>query len=476
MDANLSQHIATRPRALLDAWSYMGWLPNPDPVLKAMGRDITTYRDLRSDPLIGGAIRRRRAAVLGLERGIRNSAASGRITNNIRAILNDCDIASIIQSAMDACLYGYQPVELVWGKVGSFIVPTAAIAKPPEWFVFDADNQLRFRSKSAPLVGEALPDRKFLLLTQDATYANPYGFPDLSMCFWPTAFKKGGLKFWVTFAEKYGMPFVVGKQPRHATVGDTDRLLDQLENMVQDAVAVIPDDASIDIMQSGGTASSADNYERLLMFCRAEVSTALLGSNLTTESSSTNASAQAGLSVAGDIRDGDAQIATKAINTVIDWICNLNFDVPVRPVYELWDQESVDAMQAGRDERLSNAGAKLSNQYFMSAYGLREGDLLPQDTLSSPANFSEADPAEFADQSAIDGAVEGINLQKQADVMLMDLLSQLSRADSYEVMLGLLADAYPNLDMQSLAEKLGDMLFAAGVIGRLTAKGELDAA
>lgn len=67
------------------------------------------------------------------------------------------------------------------------------IGKPGEWFTFDRQAQLRFRSRDQPLHGEELESRKFLLARQEASYANPYGFADLPMCFWPTVFKRGGL-------------------------------------------------------------------------------------------------------------------------------------------------------------------------------------------------------------------------------------------------------------------------------------------
>jgi hypothetical protein len=37
------------------------------------------------------------------------------------------------------------------------------------------------------------------------------------MCYWPLVFKKGGLKFWLAFTEKFGSAFSVGKLPRSAT-------------------------------------------------------------------------------------------------------------------------------------------------------------------------------------------------------------------------------------------------------------------
>ena len=84
------------------------------------------------------------------------------------------------------------------------LLPDKVMAKPHEWFHFNSEGELRFRSRQAPLYGEELQPRKFLVPRQDASYANPYGFPDLSMCFWPTVFKRGGLKFWVKFGEKFG--------------------------------------------------------------------------------------------------------------------------------------------------------------------------------------------------------------------------------------------------------------------------------
>lgn len=90
----------------------------------------------------------------------------------------------------DAVLYGYQPCEIMWGRSARAWHITDIVGKPPEWFLFDNDNRLRFRAKDAGTEGEDVPLNKFVVPRQDATYDNPYGFPDLSMCFWPVTFKK----------------------------------------------------------------------------------------------------------------------------------------------------------------------------------------------------------------------------------------------------------------------------------------------
>ncbi|MCZ6127734.1 DUF935 family protein, partial [Escherichia coli] len=71
---------------------------------------------------------------------------------------------------------------------------------------------------------------------------------------WPVAFKKGGMKFWLRFAEKFGSPWVIGKHPRGANDAEIEKLLDSMEQMVEDAVAAIPDDSSIELKAADGKA------------------------------------------------------------------------------------------------------------------------------------------------------------------------------------------------------------------------------
>ena len=374
---SLSSHIATRDRSP-DFRALGMLLPNPDPVLKKQGKDISVYADLRADAAVGGAIRRRKSGVVMMEWRVDRDKASVRMAKLVEQVLGSLDMRRVLRELLDAPLFGWQTMEVIWTppQTGGPVVPRDVLAKPLTWFHFDADSQLRFRSKEQPLFGELVPARKFLVPAQDATYANPYGFADLSMVFWPTVFKRGGLKFWVTFTEKFGMPWLVGKTPRGTPAVEQNKLLDQLEAMVQDAVAVIPDDASIDTLKADGKTGTADLYERLLMFCRSEIAIALLGQNQTTEKDSTHASATAGAGVSNDLRDADARLCEAALNQLARWIVDLNEgEGAPAPKVELYEQEEVDKLQAERDEILTKAGARLTRAYFMRTYGLEEGDI-----------------------------------------------------------------------------------------------------
>lgn len=467
---SLSDQIATRGRSI-DFYGLSTYLPNPDPVLKALGKDIKVYRELRADAHVGGCIRRRKAAVKALEWGLDRDKSKSRVAKSVQAIFADLDLSRIITEMLDAVLYGYQPMEVMWGKVGGYLVPVDIVGKPADWFVYDEENQLRLRTRQSPLKGEELPARKFLVPRQDASYDNPYGFADLSMVFWPTTFKKGGLKFWVQFTEKYGAPWVIGKHPRSASDTETNLLLDRLEDMVQDAVAVIPDDSSVEIKEAAGKTGSTEVYERLLHFCRSEVSIALLGQNQTTEATSNRASAQAGLEVTRDIRDGDKAIVQEAFNTLIRWVCELNFNDGARPVFEMWEQQEVDKVLAERDEKLVRAGAKLTPAYFKRAYSLQDGDLDEAAQPATPAaEFAEGDEA--PDQDALDAALDALSadvMNADAQAMLEPLLNRIADGAQPDELLGMLAELYPEMDADGLTERLSRAIFVANLWGRLHA-------
>ncbi|MBB5204441.1 phage gp29-like protein [Inhella inkyongensis] len=395
----LADQIATRQRS--PDFSALGlYLPNPDPILKKQGKDVQVYTDLLSDALVGGSVRRRKAGVVKMEWRVERGRASSRSAKLCEQLLGELDLRRLMRETLQAPLLGWQPLEVTWSGGQGAMVPVAVEAKPAQWFHFDAEAQLRFKSREAPFDGELLPARKFLVPAQDASYANPYGFADLSMCFWPTVFKRGGLKFWVTFTEKFGTPWLVGKVPRSTAKKEQDALLDQLESMVQDAVAVIPDDASVDVVESSGRTASAELYERLLMFCRSEISIALLGQNQTTESNSNRASATAGLQVTEDLRDADARLVEATVNQLLRWVVDLNEgEAAAAPTFELFEQEEVDKQQAERDEILVRAGAKLTREYFRRTYDLEEGDLA-EETEPEPTEPLAAAPTNLPPTAA----------------------------------------------------------------------------
>ncbi|RMD59854.1 MAG: DUF935 family protein, partial [Nitrospirae bacterium] len=389
---SLTEEIATRGR--IDFYSIVGYLPNPDPVLKKQGKDITVYEEILSDARVGGCFSSRKAGVTSLEWDIDRGKAKTRQAKLIIDVFKNLDIYTIISSALESIFYGYAILEIVWEKVGGYILPKKIIGKPQEWFTFDRENRLLLRNKEKFYEGDPVPEYKFIVVQHNATYKNPYGLPIASMCFWPVTFKRGGLKFWLMFTEKYGMPFLIGKHPRGTSLEDTNKLADLLENMIQDAIAVIPDDSSVEILEAGGKSASAGIYKELLEYCDNEITIALLGQNLTTQvKSGSYAAAQTHMQVRKDLIDSDKIMIEKAMNHIIRWIYELNFSDNETPVFSMYEQEDVDKELAERDEKLTNslqlAGLKLTKRYFQKYYALEDEDIEELSSLKIPTEHAE---------------------------------------------------------------------------------------
>ena len=468
---SLSEQIATRDRSMDMSFGFI--LPNPDPILKRQGKDIAVYRDMRSRASVGGPIRRRKAAVKALEWRVERGKASARVTRLANDVLATYDMDTLINEITNAVLFGYQPLELVWGPFNGAAAPLQVIGKPQEWFFFDNAAQLRFRSRQQPLQGEELEPRKFLLARQEASYDNPYGFADLSMCFWADTFMRGGLKFWVTFTEKYGTPWLVGKQPRGTPGSEVNNLLDKLEAMVQDAVAAIPDDSSIDILESGDKGASADLYERLLMYCRSEINIALLGQNQSTESNSNRASATAGLEVAKTIRDGDSALVMATMNQLLRWLTDLHDgEQAPAPTFVLFEEEDVNTQQAVRDETLTKAGLKFTKEYWKRVYRLQDGDI--EEAPAGPSmpkapGAAAAVPVEFVEGSA-PAAVPAGELNTAAAPIVMawvrDLRALVEAHSEPQALQDALLEAYSELPTDELTEVMALAFELAHLQGR----------
>lgn len=470
---DLIRVIASRANAI-DYWSFMHYLPNPDPVLKKMGKDISAYREILSDSHVGGCVRRRKAAIKGLEWRI-TPTGNEKTDEILTALFDRLPMSQIISELLDATLFGYQALEVQWESDNGLLLPAAITGKPQEWFVFDEDNQLKLRTKEHR-DGEFIPPYRMLLATQNATYTNPYGLGDLSLCFWAATFKKAGFKYWLEFTEKYGSPWLVGKHPRQAQIHEIEDLLDSMEAMLGTAVAAIPNDSSIGLVEGADKSGSSEAFDNFIKYCKSEIAIALLGQNQTTEAEANRASATAGLEVTLDIRDDDASLVERVFNQLLSWICELNFSVDTLPTFELYEQESIDKLQAERDKLLTEIGVGFTEQYIHRTYGFEQGDIVMADIKAeAPAKGKQAvDFAEKIPKSVIETIGEQLEVEGEAHVehWLQDIRDRLGQAESLEDFRNQLDSLIPELSYAEYGELLAWSSTAAQFAGRQSVEDE----
>lgn len=375
----LSREIVTRDSSTEwgDVW---GYLPDPDPVLTKSGLDVLVFDQLLSDAHVFACYQSRKAGVLTGNYKIEYPKGSEKIAKLLDPVLKDLFLEELISQFLDAPFYGFSVNEVLWEQRKGKWIPTAVIQKPNDWFVFDKWNQVRFLSKGNEFEGQLLPPYKFLVPRNFPTFKNPYGLRLLSRCFWPVAFKKTGYKYWAMFMEKFGVPWIIGKVPRGTSLEERQTMLDQLVEMVQNAVAVINDDESVEAvdLRSKGAGSTEHNvFATMVDSANGEISKAILTQTLTTEVGTKGAYAatQSHLSVRNDLCAMDRKLVATSFSTLFKWFCELNFpDLKAIPYFKFVEEEDAHEPHARRDSQLYSQGVRFDEEYYVRTYNLRSGE------------------------------------------------------------------------------------------------------
>lgn len=514
----LTDEFASRERSL-DFASMLMVLPDPDPILKKQGKDITVYKDLICDAHVDSVVQSRTSGVLRREWRVEpggESSQEARLAEATEAALRDVDMDALLEGMMDAPFYGAAYPEVMWAEIGGLLLPQAIVCKPQEWFCYGTKNELRFKSKDN-WQGEETPPMKFMVVRNRATYANPYGERALSRCFWPVTIKRAGFKWWVVFVEKYGLPFLVGKLPRTATAKQYDTLLDKLEAMVHDAVAVVPDDATVEINAEASNSASASIFDRMIASCNAEISKAIVGQTLTTEIGETGgayAASQTHQEVRSDLLDRDARMIAGAFDLLFRWVRDLNDPAAAAPRWKWHEEEDLGKDRADRDNILAplleKSGNSLTVDYYKKNYNLTDEDIEEKAPAPEPvpgaAGFMPGMPgvtppqlrpfvratrnavpgdeeAEFAegptDFEAYYKRLEELAKKAAAEAQapLEDLVKQVrlevERGRSLADVVDRLHELYPKLDVDKMRDVMARAGFSAEVLGRFSNEGVL---
>ncbi len=383
-DVSLSTDVATRSN--VSPWlAFYDALPNPDPVLRKTSSRIEILHEIKREPHVSACTKSRKAGVQMRLWKIDKSKASSIAAEIIENIFKDIkggpegedDFRSVIREVLDGWGYGYKPLEVLWKREGNLIIPVSIIGKPPEWFCFGTDNELRLR-KSDGFTSEPVEQYKFLLARNEASYSNPYGEAEFSLAFWPTTFKKGGIKFWAIFLETFGMPHAIGKVRPGAEDKEITDLLNSLSNLIRDAAGVFPNDTTVELLETKAGSGSSDLYERYARYHDGEISKCILGHGAAVDSTPGKLGGEdPSMDVRSDILDDDAGLVEDVLNKLIRDIHELNPALgKMRPRFKLYKKGDVNASRADRDSKLlGNKRITLTKKYFTTHYDFADDEI-----------------------------------------------------------------------------------------------------
>ncbi|NJD22856.1 MAG: DUF935 family protein [Melioribacter sp.] len=515
---NLTSEIATREFAMGGFAGFFNFLPDPDPILRKLGMDQSVYKDLRSDEQVGPLIARRKNLTKSLDWNIEQGEAGNKEFELCSSAINLLagnrnKVKDIISQSLNPIFFGYSVFEVVWSLIDGAFLPVKIQEKPREWFLFDGDNNLRFRTlgnfDGIILTGDkAQFSNKFILLQNEPEFENPYGDKAISRCFWPVTFKRGGMRFFSMFVEKYGMPWVFGKLPRGATREQHYDLVGRLSNMIQDAVATGPDDSSIQLIEAKGT-NSADIYERYLNRCDNAISKAILTNSLSTELQkvgSRAASETGAVTIEGNLSEEDRDFPTELFNQLFKWIVDLNVGSGLYPTFEPIELEDVKQDLAERDDVLADKiGVKFSKKYIANNYNIPEEDFeisqpiainplppvppLPinplqlqsgeQNIIKKFFNWISGKRIELSETAQIENVADKISnalpdklLQFQIEETMKPVIELANNSNSFEEFKNNLAALYPKMKTNQIEDLATKVFFIADLEGKFSVQQE----
>ncbi|HEM7840248.1 TPA: DUF935 family protein [Burkholderia multivorans] len=385
-------------------------LPNPDPVLRAMGVADTVYASIMADAHVIGEVRSIRGEFRGMDYRVVTWAEDDPKAMLARDLCerwmqrfrpnSTADWLEVMWQMLSAIFTGYRVHELVWDAWDGYLVPVNVIDRPNRRFGFDVDAQLMLKTRAEPMGTVVDEPYRFVVSRHMATMSNPYGTALLSGCFWPWTFKTAGWKYFVKFCERHGLPWPVARYGLGATEAEQDQLAQAIEAMIDSGYAVVPDGSGVDLLVAN-TSGSMLPQESLINAANREMSKCLTGQAMIAELQNVGARAatETAMKRQSDINDSDRDIASASMSQIFRWITTFNFgdDVP-SPELEFFQINAAGKDRAETYQIAANMGARPSRKAMLEELNIpqaadEQDALLPASTPATAAEFAAADDA-----------------------------------------------------------------------------------
>ncbi|MFH2099020.1 MAG: DUF935 family protein, partial [Pseudomonadota bacterium] len=369
--------VATAAKDLDVFAGYLRRLENPDPVVlsRGGGRGIRLYDEVAADAHAGAVLRTRFLSLAACEWQVDpggQAEADQEAARLVRRALLSSNFSQAVAELAEGILYGFKVAEVLWQVADGLVTPQRIVGKHPRRFSFTAHRELRLLTPSCPAEGEPVPDKKFIVFSWGDS-DSPYGRALGRSLWWPVWFKKNGVRFWLTFLERFGQPTVVGAYPPGTPPDQQAKLLDAISALQNETGIKIPDTMKLSLLEASRNGRA--DYEGLCAYMDAQVSKAVLGQTLTTEvgKSGSYAASRTHEAVRRDLLKADADLLAETINaSLVKWI--VDFNLPGAAYPALWfvtDPPEEPTVRLEREKTLvKDLGLAVPARYFRETYGL----------------------------------------------------------------------------------------------------------
>lgn len=358
-------------------------------------RQMELFEEMEEkDPHLFSQLQTRKNAVTGLDYEIipfdsdnpRDKEIAEFVADQINGIENFEDIEIDL---LDAIGKGFSVSEIIWGYDDGHVVAQDIRRRPQKRFFWDSvDDSFRVRTPDHE-EGITLPENKFILHRYKARSGHPSRAGILRVVAWMYLFKNYDIKDWIGFAEVYGLPLRLGKYAPGASEEDKRALMQALVQIGADAAGIIPDGTSIDFITTEKT-SSIDLYDRLARYCDEQISKAVLGQTLTSDSGGGSyAQSKTHNEVRHDLTVADCKaLAATLRRDLIRPLVIFNFGEDKRVPYLRYDCEEAEDLQQTATivgTLIQQTGLQVPTSYLYKKFSIPKPE--PGEEIAKPASY-----------------------------------------------------------------------------------------
>lgn len=384
-----------------------------------------------------------------------------------------------------AVFHGYSIAEALWAPRDGELQWNALRVRHARRFRFDQEGRLRLLTR-ANMAGELLPDRKFWVVTSGGTNDDePYGRGLAEWLYWPTLFKRNGVRFWNIFLDKFSVPTAKGTYPRGSSREDINQLLQAIAAIANDSGFAIPEGMAVELLT---LAQSGADFGAVCRYMDGAIAKVILSQTMTTDNGSSRSQGEVHADVKLEVVKADADLLSDSFNTGPSrWWTDLNYgaDVAAPIVTRVVEQEDDLRDAAETDKVLHDLGWQRTEESMRDRYG--DGyERRPAPTPAAPVAAPQADNAAtveaesggkvvplrqapaFAEQllerDVVDHAVDQVMTDegwtRDMDALVEPLLARLATATNPEQVAAILAEATRADDTGALATSIARAGFA----------------
>lgn len=393
------------------------------------------------DPHLFSQMQTRKNAVTGLDYEVIPFSSDDEQDKQIAEFVSDQlqsleNMEEVMLDLLDAIGKGLSVSEIIWGYDMDKIIVKEIRHKHLKNFFFDSEDNFKLKTVEHP-EGILLPVNKFIIHRYKARSGHPARGGVIRVLAWMYLFKNYDVKDWVSFAEVYGMPLRLGKYDAAASSDDKEALRQALYSLGSDASGIVPTSTMIEFIESNKT-SSADVYERLARYCDEQISKAVLGQTLTSDSGGGSyAQSKTHNEVRHDLTVADCKaLASTLRKYLIRPLVLFNFGDDSRlPTIRFDTEEAGDQKETAEIYKtlINDVGLKISADHVYKKFGIPkpEGgeEILKPTQAANPFMMKEVQPMVLKNSQDLNKKLnEAVKVQMELDLLADEALQSTSPA------------------------------------------------